>query len=220
VSTAEQPQVPSPGSDQAVPLYQKVLTPLMLRWLALTSFALAVGILLYWSFYPSKLDNAMSRFVASLLVATLFAVFFFVFYPDQLEMNVPGVLGTTLRLTGPIVLFIFVFWLVRTYMPTPSAGRLFEVWKNGERGGVYLGDSSTTYLKGREGDTPPDHMLVGFPDGRRRLYGVYVLFPANVSSVKVYLHHEGWDEELPLELDRDGKAIIDVTNVKEVLNTP
>jgi hypothetical protein len=192
----------------------------MLRWLALVSFSLVVGILMYWSFDPSRLNNTMARFVASLLVATLFAVFFFVFYPDQLEMQLPAGLGTAIRLTGPIVLFFVVFWLVRSYMPTPATGRLFEVWKDGQRGGMYLGDSSTTCLKGRDGNMPPEHMLVGFPDGRRRVYGIYVIFPDGVSSVKVALHHEGWVEDLPLELSRDGQAVIDVSKVREASNTP
>ncbi len=201
-------------TDPHVPLYAQVFTPGMLRFLAVASFALAVGMLLFWAFEPSRLNVAMARFVASLLVALLFAVFFFVFYPDQLEMKLPGVLGTTIRLTGPIVLFIAVFWLVRTYMPAPTVGKLFEVWKDGERGGMYLGESSTTYLKGRDGDRPPEHMLVGFPEGKRKLYGIYVVFPDSVSTFKVALHHEGWAGDLPLELTRDGTSMIDVSNQK------
>jgi hypothetical protein len=218
--TEEQTQPPSPDPQRVLPLYEKVFTPLMLRWLAIVSFALVVGILLYWAFQPSRLDDPMARFVASLLVATLFAVFFFVFYPDQLEMRLPEVLGTAIRLTGPIVLFIVVFWLVKTHMPTPATGKLFKVTKDGQWGGMYLGDSSTTFLKGRDGDAPPEHMLVGFPDGRRQLYGIYIIFPEKVPSIKVSLHHEGWGEELPFELTRDGDSVIDVSRAREASVTP
>jgi hypothetical protein len=72
-------------------LNAKVLTPKVLRWLSIGSFSLAVGFLMYLAFEPSTLNNTMARFVVSLLVATLFAVFFFVFYPDQLEMRLPQV---------------------------------------------------------------------------------------------------------------------------------
>jgi hypothetical protein len=220
MSTPEPPKPAATEANLAGPLYQQVLSPQLLQWLAIVSFSVTVGILLFWAFNPSSLNNSVARFVASILVATLFAVFFFVFYPDQLEMSLPAVLGTSIRLAGPIVLFFVVFWLVHSYMPTPAAGKLFEVFKDGERGGMYLGDSSTTSLKGRDKDMPPQHMLVGFPDGRRQLYGIYVIFPDGVSTVKVALHHEGWTEDLPLELNRDGTAIIDVSKVVEASSNP
>jgi hypothetical protein len=206
------------NTKHTVPLYVRVFSPQMLRWLAIVSFSIAVGILLYWAFEPSRLNNSMARFVASILVALLFAIFFFVFYPEQLEMKLPEVLGTTIRLAGPIVLFFTVFWFVRTYMPTPTVGKLFEIWNDGERGGMYLTTLASTSLKGRDGDIPPEHILVGFPDGRRFLYGIYVIFPDGVSTVKVSLHHDFWIEDLPLELSRDGKAIIDVSNAKDKSN--
>ena len=44
-----------------------------------------------------------------LAVATTLAVFFFIFYPERIEMKLPLMIGTTLRLAGPVALWIGVF---------------------------------------------------------------------------------------------------------------
>jgi hypothetical protein len=221
MATAEPPT--SDSSSNEVPFYRQVLSITLLRWLSIVSFILAVAMLLFWSFEPERLNHPIARFVVSVLVGLLFAVFFFVFYPDHLEMKLPKVLGTPIRLTGPIVLFFVVSWYVSAKMPTPPpppAGKLYQVLRNGEHGGMYLGTSASTSLRGRDGDTPPEHMLVGFPDGRRELYGIYVIFPENKTSMKVSLHHEGWAKDLSLVLSRDDKSVIDITEATDISLNP
>lgn len=196
-----------------VPVYLRILTPRILQALAIASLAASLLMILLGLFDPLRFEDDIARFMLCLAVATALAVFFFIFYPERVETNLPIGIGTTLRVAGPLALWVGVFLFLLHFVPSPEYGRVFEVWKNGRRGGMYFGDSSTTYLTVKQG-SPPSHMLIGANDGTRDMFGIYVIFPRNVRKIEAQLHHEGWPAPLPVSLSRDGTSIIDLSSVK------
>jgi hypothetical protein len=124
--------------------------------LVVVSLVLSLGFVVLGVVDPQWFENDFARFMLCVAVALLLAVFFFIFYPQQLQMKMPVVAGTTVRLAGPVVLFVSVLLLLWRFMPSPEYGRVFEIWCNGKRGGMYLGDSSTTYFTAPTGRTSRD----------------------------------------------------------------
>lgn len=209
-----------PTSDtHSLPLYQQVLPLTVLRVLAVGSLIFSMCFIVLGIFDSSRFEDEMARFMLCLAVATLLAIFFFIFYPQQIEMKLPLMLGTTLRVTGPAALWVGVFLFLLRMIPSPEYGRVFEVWKDGRPGGMYLGDETTTYLTVKEGK-PPDHKLIGAADGTRNLFGIYVLFPKNQRRIEARFHHEGWVLPLDVALTRDGSNVIDLSSVSEKGSVP
>jgi hypothetical protein len=217
------------------PLYLKVFTPAFLRWMSLISFAVAVGMLLYWSFNPDRLGGQIPRAVAGLLIGTLFAVFFFVFYPDNLEIQLPSVLGTAVRVTGPLVLFVVVTWLVIYFLepakeqtakeqaaapPLPATWVRFAVLKDGQRNRfLSLTSRGKTHLYRNDGQDMPEYCLVGDQESQTWVEAIYVWFPENVSEIPVVLHHDGWVADVQLPLKRD-RATIDIAQARNKSQPP
>jgi len=192
------------------PVYQMILPLPLLRGLAVGSLVLSLALILLGLFDPLRFEDDVARFMLCLAVATLLAIFFFIFYPENIGMRLPLSVGTTVRLAGPVALWVGVFLFLWQFIPSPEYGRVFEIWSEGRRGGMYLGDQSTTYFTRKQGK-PPEFMLIGSNNGSRDLFGIYVLFPRNVRKIDVLLHHEGWVEPLPVRLSRDGDPVIDVS---------
>lgn len=205
-------QHPAPTSD--APVYAQVLPIQMLRVIAALALVLSIPLMLIGIFDPLRFENETARFMLCLIVATLLGIFFFIFYPERLEMKLPVALGTTLRVAGPTALWLGVFLMLLQLFPTPTYSRVFEIYRDGKPGGMYLGDKTTTYLAVKDGKPPP-HLLIGANNGNRDLFGIYVSFPSNVRKIEALLHHQGWAKPLPVVLTRDGSGIIDVSDVEE-----
>lgn len=63
-----------------------------------------------------------------LAVATTLAVFFFIFYPERIEMKLPLMIGTTLRLAGPVALWIGVFLFLWQFIKHPTSLRIAGIF--------------------------------------------------------------------------------------------
>ena len=62
---------------------------------------------------------------------------------------------------------------------------------------------------------PPESMLIGANDGTRNLFGIYVVFPRNVGTIRADLHHDGWASNLPIVLSCSGTSVIDISSKLE-----
>jgi hypothetical protein len=193
----------------ALPPYRKALSPKVLGALALVCLVLSIAFSILAIFVPALFENEIARFMLCVSTATLLAVFFFIFYPEKVQTNLPLVTGIGLRVAGPIALWLGVFLLLLHYAPEPQSGRLFEITP----AGMYLGDQSTTYFFPKEGPKP-DQWLVGANDNSRLLYGIYVVFPINVRKIDGFLHHDGWSNNVKVTLSRDGPPTIDVSSAR------
>lgn len=197
------------------PLYQRILPIGLLRVLAVVSLISSVGLILIGLFDPLRFDNNIARYMLCLAISTLLAIFFFIFYPERIETQLPQAIGLSIRIGGPVALWVGVFFLLWKFIPSPEYTRVFEVVTNGRGGAMYLGDAETTYFTVTPGKKAPDHMLIGENDGSRHLYGILVVFPPNVWEIDAKLHHEGWAAPLPVKLTRTGSNLIDVSSVQE-----
>ncbi|HEU4560437.1 MAG TPA: hypothetical protein VFS20_21485 [Longimicrobium sp.] len=197
------------------PIYQRILPVGLLRVLAVVSFIASIGLILIGLFDPIRFDNNIARFMLCLAISTLLAIFFFIFYPEKVETQLPKAIGLSIRVGGPVALWVTVFVLLWSYIPSPEYMKVFEIVNNGRRGAMYLGDAQTTYFTVDPGEKAPNHMLIGENDGSRHLYGILVVFPPNVREIRAKLHHEGWETPLPVILTRTGRNLIDVSSVRE-----
>jgi predicted membrane channel-forming protein YqfA (hemolysin III family) len=198
------------------PIYQRILPVGLLRVLAVVSFVASIVLILVGLFDPIRFENNVARFMLCLAVSTLLAIFFFIFYPERIETQLPEAVGLSVRVGGPVALWIGVFLFLWNIIPSPEYTRVFEVVNEGRRGAMYLGDSKTTYFTVDDpGEKAPNHWLIGETDGGRHLYGILVVFPPNVREIKARLHHEGWVESLPVKLSRTGSNVIDVSSVQK-----
>jgi hypothetical protein len=210
LTEAKRPSRVAASPEAPTPLYLQILSLPFLRILAGLSLASAVAFILLGVFDPLRFEDDLARFMLCLAVATFLAIFFFIFFPTKLEMKLPVQVGSSIRLVGPVALWFATLLFLWTSMPSPEYGRVFEIMSKGRPGGMYMGDSSTTYLT-VDREKPPLHKLIGADDGTRNLFGIYVQFPRNRRSISAQLFHEGWADPLPVPLSRSGPAIIDVS---------
>jgi hypothetical protein len=62
---------------------------------------------------------------------------------------------------------------------------------------------------------PPEIMLIGANDRTRNPFGIYVVFPRNVGTIRARLHHDGWTSNLPIVLSRSRSSVIDISSKLE-----
>jgi hypothetical protein len=118
----------------------ETLTEVLPRWLvatlAVVTFVLAGVLFGFGLFSPERFDSPTARFVLCLAIALNLSVFFFVLYPKKVELTkIPGI-NLTVKLVGPIVLYIVVLLLLLKLMPEappPVAYRLFFPHEDGRR---------------------------------------------------------------------------------------
>ncbi len=146
----------------------------------------AVGILLFLSTFvivkPSYLEFEVVRFTTCLLLSLCLAIFFFVFWPQQLELTEIPVIKLPVRVTGPVVLWIIVLLFLLALMPQ-SAGNYCQFFRPEP---PRLAFSSRIKLEGTKGEPLASHFA---EDDRKPGYvgGVYVTFPRGVGSLSANL---------------------------------
>jgi hypothetical protein len=186
------------------PLYRETFSLRWLRAIAIASLTLSLLLVAFGMLDPIRFENDTARFMLCLAIATLLAIFWFVFYPERVELALPLPIGTAIRFGGPIAIWFAVFIFLLMNVPSAPYGRLFEIWKNGQPGGMYLTDRKNTFFTIANGVTPPNYSLVASDDGSNTLKGIYVEFPRNVQRIDAELNHTGWTKPIPVTLKRTG----------------
>jgi hypothetical protein len=187
-------------------LYLSILTRSILKFLALASLVIAFGFLILGIAKPAHFENELARFFLSLAVATSLSIFFFIFYPQRLEMTLPAWLGGPLRVVGPLVLwFVLLFFLINK-MPSPETGKLFILVREGATKSYYY--SPETALRDVEGKPMQFHLV---PEGDR-LLGIYIDFPKNIRSYNAVIIHDG-AEPMTGTFSLDGSQIVPLSKL-------
>jgi hypothetical protein len=195
--------------------YLVVFTLPILRVLALVSLGVAVLLFGVALLAPRYFELDFARLILCLAVATTLSIFFFVFYPQTLEANLPSILGVTLRVVGPVALWFGVLafsWHLMPRVPLPpaeAAGYVFKPYRNGKPGGVMYDPETKIWVQ--EGAEMEYRLIPNRDD--RGLYGIYVKFPPNVLTYKATLEHKPY-EPIDVEFARNGPYTFDVSRFK------
>jgi hypothetical protein len=113
--------------DAARPLLS-VLSRRLVISLTLFSFLAAAGSLLAGILWPQLFEHPFARFCLCVLISAFFGVFFFVLYPQTVEVtSLPGIdWPKAVKLVGPVALFLVLTYLLWHWMPVTQPGRFFR----------------------------------------------------------------------------------------------
>ena len=189
--------------------YLAIFTRKLLRILALVSITFAAILLGIGLFNPNYFEIDIARFILCTGIATSLSIFFFVFYPQAIEMNINPIIGVPLRVVGPIVLWFAVLLFLWEWMPTPKYGRLFRPVKNGQPGGMYYGGSDSTKLWCPDGSNIKYLLIPNMED--RGLNGIYIEFEKNVNTYKAKLQHTPY-KAIDVEFSRQGPDTFEISS--------
>ena len=112
--------------DPGLPLL-RIVPPWLIMLLTIVTFLLATGGLLLGMFAPELFEHPIARFSLCAAIAAYFGVFFFVLYPQVVEVSqLPGIaLPRGVKLVGPVALFLILLLILLNWMPVAAPGRFF-----------------------------------------------------------------------------------------------
>ena len=79
--------------------YLIIFTPRLLRVLALVSLGMAALLFAIRLGFPRYFEIDIARFILCLAVATMLSIFFFIFYPQAVELNLAAKIGGRVGVT-------------------------------------------------------------------------------------------------------------------------
>ncbi len=161
-----------------------LFTAAQLRLMAFAAMAVLLVLSAYTIFRPYSLEDEMVRFTICLLTSLSLSIFFFVFWPQQLELREIPVINLPVRVTGPVVLWVVVFLFLLRLMPE-SNGNACQFFRPDMAGEQPLAFSARIRLV----DVEPKCAYHIVPDEKEssQLGGVYVTFPQGVATVAASL---------------------------------
>ena len=166
---------PTPANRLTAVLPRRVVIRLAVASFVLSVLTLALVVFLGLFFAPT-LAKPTARFLLLVLVALNFAVFFFVFYPQELSIN-RFELGV--RLTGPLAVFFVVLFALWKWMhePFPASYQFYP---------IYFGGRQVSKVEVTPTDPDPfNDFYVIKNQETGKVIGVLIKFPsADVQSVK------------------------------------
>ncbi len=188
------------------------LTSVMPRWLvvplAVVAFLLACGVLLLLVLSPGHLvalERPLGRGILCLALATYTSVFLFAIYPFRLRHEY-SVQGVTVRLVGPSALLVFLFVLLVETLPSGSYAELFvprdEDGRRREIGFQQLG------IESREPADAECRLVPTQTEYPADLHGVYVRFPAGVTTVTADIALPPSSEKVELVFERGAGSFL------------
>jgi hypothetical protein len=147
--------------------------------LAVVAFLVASLLFGFGLVWPEKFANPTARFILCGAIALNLAVFFFVLYPQKLELSKIPYINLTIHLVGPIVLYIVMLLLLWKMMPEPSfvTYRFFVPYEENKRAERISGQARVTSTE--EGFT-----CYVVPDENGLLAGVCVKFETGKDQYK------------------------------------
>jgi hypothetical protein len=201
-----QPHNPAPQGDPGKPL-TAVLPRAVVIGLALASFVVSLVVLglvvalgLFW---PQALANATGRFLLLLLISLNFAVFFFVFYPQDIAID-KFVLGA--RLAGPLAVLFIVLFALWKWMPDPfpTSYRMFVL--------KFENDAKVSNLTLAPSEPAEFHDYYVIRDPKGDVIGVLIRFPPDhLEPIKATVTVPGILNKVPVEFPRGvGEKTVEV----------
>jgi hypothetical protein len=178
--------------------------------LAVSSFVLALMLLLCAIFRPTMFGNPISRSGLALATGLCLGVFLFVLYPQDLTLPVwLQNLNKAVSIAGPVALFLILWWQIAERLPDPlpPAGRLFVPAVNGKS--VKISASPV-----RIQPSAAHSFQFWKVTDNSFLVGVYVAFPRGEDGYKADVSMASARDSVPCEFWRgDGPGSIEMGKI-------
>ncbi|MBL7770014.1 MAG: hypothetical protein JNK20_13610 [Flavipsychrobacter sp.] len=153
------------------------------RWLVFSSFLFVLVIILFLIIFPGYLDFEIVRFLALIIISLYLSLMFFIIWPHNATLDKIPHLNLTIKVAGPIVLWLLIFLITNKLMPSDNIQeKVFTINKSNESFRVPYHE---TTLKSDE--TVLDYMMIEDVIYKSHLKAIYVKFPKGKTSVKAQL---------------------------------
>ena len=183
-----------------------------LRSMAYASWVIVLLVCCFIIVKPNSLEFDVVRVTICLLISLQLSIFFFVFWPQELEMKVIPLVHLPVRVTGPIVLWVIVLALLLVVIPNKYAHWAFYIPK------VNNQSVQVPYHRGIEiGKENGEDLIYHLVEKKGRgqlgsLEGVFIQFRPGEDSIKANLHIPGYNP-MKVTLYRD-KDVLDLPELK------
>jgi hypothetical protein len=169
--------------NQVVQIKNEIFEAKHFRWLVFSSFTIVLFLIIFLLLNPDYLDFEIIRFLVLILISLYLSLMFFILWPHNATLEKIPFLDLSVKVAGPVVLWIVIFTLTNNLMPSDNnQERMYIINKASE---TYRIPYHQTFLKCN--DTSVDYMLVEDPINKSNLKAVFVKFPKGKSIIKVRL---------------------------------
>lgn len=194
----------SESQDHIIP-ETAILTTKHKQILGFIAFVAVTATLIYALIFQNQFELPVPQFIFCAAIATYLSIFFFVFYPAQFELQRIPVINLPVRVTGPIVLWIVVLWLLLSLIPKTDQFRYIRFFDPEPFARAlsqpliyFTGDTNLQFL----GPKPLRYHLV-FEGNPRSLTAIYVEFSPRISAYQAqFTHHQ---KSINVTLNRSGE---------------
>jgi hypothetical protein len=103
--------------ERALKYAPPLFTRPQLRWMAVVALAVLLLVCLFLVLVPRQYDHEAVRFAVCVLLTMCLAIFFFIFWPQELKLTkLPGI-NLSVSVAGPVVLWLVLFPFLLYWMP-------------------------------------------------------------------------------------------------------
>ncbi len=171
------------SSERETEKINPIFSPRELRAIAYCAVALTVLVSIFVLAWPWYLEVPNVRTIVCVLLSLAISLFFFVFWPQEIEVKHVPIANIPVRVAGPVVLWFVVLQLFLFIMPTASdGGQLFFVRPNDPDGNVQY--FSTSKLRRASDGSPVEASFVPDPAKQGHLGAVFVKFKPGESEIE------------------------------------
>ncbi len=179
------------------------------RWIVFASFILTIGILVYLIYNPTILDYNVIKSLVLVLISLYLTLMFFILWPHNATLDKVPYLNSTLKIAGPVVLWIVIFIITSNIIPdSNSQERIFIIYKTNPNLRIPFHDTKLISEQ-----ISNNYMMIEDPDFNSHLKAIYVKFPPGIEKVDAVLHFNRY-KPYPIILNRKSN-IIKIENLEK-----
>ena len=201
---------PDAPANTSKPSVTETASPRLLQIVALIAALIALSLFIAGLVWPVHFEQPMARFILCAAFAVYLSVFFYVFWPQKIELRtIPG-LGVPVSVAGPVAFWILVLLFLLNFTPTGDVGRFFYLTSDGEPK-VPLKYPGTTTVE----PIAKQFKYVVVPNiDKFEVEGIYVEFKSGDDTYTAWFRHAPY-QRIKVTFSPYGEPQVDVSSTKE-----
>jgi len=195
--------------DESTPKWSNPFEAKHFRWIVFSSFLLVIGILIYLIYNPTILDYNVIKSFVLVLFSLCLTLIFFILWPHNATLDKVPYLNSTLKIAGPVVLWIVIFIITSNIIPdNTSQEKTFIIHKTNPNLRIPFHDTKLISEQ-----ISNNYMMIEDPEFRTHLKAIYVKFPPGIEEVDAVLHFNRF-KPYPIILNRKYNIVI-IQNIEK-----
>jgi hypothetical protein len=186
--------------------FNSIFQPKHLRLLVFLSLFLIILFIGFLIFKPFHLDFAIVRYLLLIVISVFIALLFFILWPHDAIMEKVPQLNLPIKVAGPIVLWVLVFFVTNNLLPNDiNQTKMFIVKASNKN--VRIPYDSDMKIIDNTNTYDLQFKLIEDLKLKTHLYGIVIEFPKGASTIETEISVEPY---LPIKLVFDRtKSIIE-----------